>query len=230
MSQTTPDPFQGLSHIVRQRETIKLIADPQRPVELDANCRSTFDPLVEQAIHTAGWAPFHYDRDHESMPEPWRVDWVQYEDCREIGRHFFDWFPDAKPKNKLPAMLAACGSLVLVRWLPQFDEQSEAGTLTDAQRQVDEEHLAAASAYVQNLLLLLTAGGLGTYWSSGGQFRLPAMRSRLGIPTEGRLLAAIFVDYQADSERVIDRIPGKHRQARTRHWYQIRQLDAGRQA
>ena len=142
-------------------------------------------------------------------------------------REFFEWFEDVKPNNKLPSMLNACGSLVLVSWLPQFAcpaqlaQTPDASQSTEKQQQVDEEHLAATAAYVQSLILILTAHGFGTYWSSGGQFRSQEMRTKLGIQHEGRLLAAVFVDYQTDQDS-FERLPGKLRDRRSadQQWFQ----------
>ena len=48
---------------------------------------------------------------------------------------------------------------------------------------------------VQNLLLALTAKGMGNYWSSGGKLRERAAFNYLSIPQLERLLAAVFVEY-----------------------------------
>ena len=63
-------------------------------------------------------------------------------------------------------MLAACGAMVIVNWIPDHDWGESDGKLDD----VNEEHLAAASAATQSILISLTAAGYGTYWSSGGNF------------------------------------------------------------
>lgn len=218
------DSAHRLAQVIRQRQTFKVLADPADPVTISQRRQTYCDAIVADAIKTSAWAPFHYDRGVDGLAEPWRVDWVKALDCRRIARELPSWFDDVKASNKLPAMLAACGSLVLVSWLPQFC--GEAGASADAdrasQRQTDEEHLAATAAYVQNLLLLLTANGLGTYWSSGGQFREPSMFERLQLTHRGRLLAAVFVDYSEGSPDAIEvngsgsidsleRLPGKLR-------------------
>ena len=135
-------------------------------------------------------------------------------------------------------MLSACGACVLVSWLPQFEgvDRGDAERKEEAlppkakQLQIDQEHLAATSAYVQNLLLLLTASNMGTYWSSGGQFREDAMKDKLGIETAGSVLAAVFVDFfdggagQGDAsksnQKAPDRIAGKlaNKRAPAQQW------------
>ena len=115
-------------------------------------------------------------------------------------------------------MLSACGSLVLVSWLPQFASaapgESAAALAPEKRAQVDREHLAAAAAYVQNLLLLLTAAGLGTYWSSGGQLADHSVFEHMGIPHRGQLIAAVFVDYLNEQAPELERLPGKQRDRR----------------
>lgn len=224
----SPSDADLIAAIIKQRKTFKVLAAPpsDQPAEsLADDLRLAADGRVVQAIKDAGWAPFHYDRAVDGMVEPWRVEFLTRAKCREVAQNFFEWFDDVKPSNKLPSMLNACGGLVLVSWLPQFSDQasesgSSAATLTDKQLQVDEEHLAATAAFVQNLILILTAHGFGTYWSSGGQFRSELMRRKLGIQHDGRLLAAVFVDYQADLDSV-ERLPGKLRERRSKdhQWF-----------
>jgi len=76
---------------------------------------------------------------------------------------------------------------------------------------------------VQNLLLLLTAHGMGTYWSSGAALRGPAMFGYLGIPERERLLGAIFIEYpdandndnDDDDDDTKQRVQGKLRDMRS---------------
>lgn len=214
-----------IAAIIKQRKTFKVLADTpanqSSPNSLTDDQRTAADVQVVQAIRDAGWAPFHYDRAADGMVEPWRVEFLTQAKCRDVAESFFEWFDDVKPTNKLPSMLNACGSLVLVSWLPQFAQTPDSIPPTEKQQQVDEEHLAATAAYVQNLILILTAHGFGTYWSSGGQFRSPTMRAKLGVQHDGRLLAAVFVDYQPDQES-LERLPGKLRQRRSpdQQWFQ----------
>jgi len=205
-----------LATIIQQRQTWKVLAPVDQPVIHSAETLDAGDQKLTEAIAAAGWAPFHYDRATDGIAEPWRAHVLNQTQCRALAIEFPSLFADIKPTNKLPGILSACGSLVLVTWLPQFshDAQTDAEELPkEKQIQVDEEHLAAASAFVQSLLLMLTAQELGPYWSSGGQFRTPAMFEHLKIPTVQRLLAAIFVDYDPQHQAA-ERIAGKHRESR----------------
>ena len=177
-----------------------------------------FDELVLESVDVAGWAPFHYDRKKDGIAEPWRFTIFKSKRCREISKHFVEWFSDTKPNNKLPKMLNACGSLVLITWLPETEIDSpKIG-------QVNEEHLAAASAATQNLLLALESRGLGTYWSSGGQLGAREFFQRFDMAPSGRLIAAIFVHYPGMfDDSATEVIVGKNREKRSvwQKWTQV---------
>ncbi|QDT63032.1 nitroreductase family protein [Calycomorphotria hydatis] len=215
---TTPTPPEVIEQIIRARRTEKVLCDVEAaepvPPEIAAKHRET----VLAAIETAGWAPFHFPRKVNDIAEPWRAHVVWDGRAREAAKYLRD---ELEVTSKEPLLAAGCSALVLVTWLPEFydAEVQAASTLSrDAQLMRDEEHLAAASAMVQNLLLLLTAHGMGTYWSSGGKFRSPEMFDHLGIPHHERLLAAVFIEYPEMKKDTKTRKPGALRQQRSDAW------------
>lgn len=220
MPADSPSPADIVADVIRRRATLKVLAEVDRPVAISPEVAAANRPLVLDALRVAGWAPFHYARDEGGLAEPWRAHVLWAERCRVIAPRLGEWVPDLKSTNKIPKMLSACGALVLATWIPQFYDLDER---TASQVAVDEEHLAAASAMVQNLLLLLTAHGMGTYWSSGGPLGSAPVFEHLGIPTSERLLAAVFVEYPETLGEPLDRLPGKHRDSRSDGW--IREVD-----
>jgi nitroreductase len=214
MSQSTPgDDLTTLRSIVRRRKTTKVFGSPQSPQPLDVAVRTRCDELVRELIADAGWAPFHFDRRVDGIAEPWRVHWIKQETCRRISAELAVWFDDLKPNNKMPALLAGCGCTIVVTWLPQPAEANE-----DPQKlvSINEEHLAATAAYVQNLLLLLEAAGLGAYWSSGGLLKRPLAYQKLGISPTESLIACVFVDYTpGDPNRAVETAGGGQRDRRS---------------
>jgi nitroreductase len=203
--------------VIRGRRTEKVLAqlEDHRPVPDDVDTLRR--PQVMDAIATAGWAPFHFARSPQ-IAEPWRVHVLWQDQALKTAHYLRDELNDA---SKVPLLLAGCSACVIVTWLPEFDGPSDkprSAAVLEEQRIRDEEHLAASSAMVQNLMLMLTTHGMGTYWSSGGRLRKPEIFNYLGIPSEERFLASIFIEYpeMADAER--ERKPGAHRDKRGGDW------------
>jgi nitroreductase len=224
----SPADYRAVQNAITQRRTIKVLAVAKFPTETlglemqpSREKDSLIDDDVRQAIADSGWAPFHYDRKLDGIPEPWRFHVLWRSQCLHICENLHQWFDDVKSSNKTAAMLSACGALVLANWLPQFGTEQPDGVISrEKQIQIDQEHLAATAAAIQNLLLLLTARNLGTYWSSGGLFRTDTMFQKLGIneKTE-KLLGAIFIDYghEPSDAACAEKIPGKNRDSRTNY-------------
>ena len=187
---------QAFAEVVRSRATEKVMSDQPLP-ERDMR------ELLGNLIATAGWAPFHRpcDAAHQSSTlsgiEPWRMYALDAAACRKLRTML-------PPENagKLPTMLAAANALIQVTWLPNPmsphaipPEQSSSGSeQLFAPTLENMEHIAAASAAVQNLLLCATSHGLRNYWSSGGGLlRSPEVFSWMGIPDREILLGSIFI-------------------------------------
>jgi hypothetical protein len=200
-----------VSRIIRERRTAKVLA-MDKPIEIPNDVDAVGRRSVWSAISDAGFAPFHYHRNVDGIAEPWRFYVLWQESCRELARRLPEWNPDMKPGNIFPAMLTACGCLILVYWIPQFDPT----TNDTKQRQVDQEHLAATAAAIQNLLLSLTARDLPSYWSSGEVLRTDAVRGKLEIPVEQSLLGAVFVKFSCPDAGV-EILSGKQRDARSNY-------------
>ena len=206
---------EGLSAIIRRRRTLKVLGDIAEPRQIDPGVARDGQKTIKGALADAGWAPFHYDRGVGGLAEPWRAHLLWHPKCRWLAEQFTEWFPDAGPTNKLPRMLAGCGALALITWLPEFRGEENS---SPKQQAIDDEHLAATAAMVQNFLLLLTAAGMGTYWSSGGQLGSGLCFEKLGIPSGERLLAAVFIEYPEQCEEPMERVPGKLRESRSTDW------------
>lgn len=202
----------GFERLVRSRKTTKVLAEHDWPT-------TNGKELIERIVACAGWAPFHRacENIHRSSEwntdtqlsgiEPWRFHLVNSENCRRL-RTITNTMEAA---GKIPAMLASAEALAIATWLPNAPQQSkseEYGSLesthsrtgvADADSEYFEatlenvEHIAAAAAAVQSLLLAATAAGLQNYWSSGGVLRSPEVLTRLGIPLNQRVLGAVFL-------------------------------------
>lgn len=207
------DLYQAVRTVIRRRKTTKVFASVEQPLPVDSALVQRCDAMVRQCIDDAGWAPFHFDRHADEVAEPWRVHWLNQNGCRRVAGQLGQWFTDLKPGNKMPSLLAACGCVALVTWIPQTATPGE-----DPQKliAVNEEHLAASAAYIENLLLLLEACGMASYWSSGSLFKTPIGFQKLGIPSDQQLIACIFVDYSPlDTARAVEIAGGGQRARRS---------------
>lgn len=194
--------------VLRARRTHKVLGDPDRP--LPAAELPVAD--VEALLEAMGTAPFHRPAHavHGAADAlvPWRAYVLGGGACRallEVLRR-----RDALV-GKIPGLLAAADLLVLLTWLPDPPAENATAAGPFAATVENMEHVAAAGAAAQNLLVAATARGLRTYWSSGGVLRTPEMSEVLGIPPREVLLGALFVarpdhaDVQVLTTRLGDR-------------------------
>jgi len=201
-----------LVQLIGERRTAKRLSDPAlRSAERDDVWTEAHHGTLASMIENAGAAPFHR-RAHEThrqgatdSPVPWRFHVIERADCRrlvDLLEHRAEAYPDSEWsrawQSKISAMLSGCGALVQATWLPDPERNDGGAGGSDGGGETvftlaNVEHVAAASAAVQNLLLLATAHGWHSYWSSGGILRNEALFNILGIGTEERLLGSIFL-------------------------------------
>ena len=191
MSNSDRGPASIMDGLLRRR-TRKIIGNVDQPTT-----SATIGQLeIDQLLAAAGNAPFHYpcDRIHLNRfnsPVPWRA----YKFGTDTKSKLIDVLRSNGDATKVPDMIAACEYLVLVTWLPdsgtvQDREEKDETIFTGTLRNM--ENIAAASAFVQSLLLVAEETGFQTYWSSGGALRSPKLFSDLNIAQSELLLGAIF--------------------------------------
>lgn len=180
---------------IRSRHTIKLKADPEKPLPVTEN--PELISRLNEIIELAGTAPFHYvSADHHREgtdrlkgEEPWRFYAFDSANCRKLLSYLNEDKP-LKSSEGIKQMLAAADALVLVTWLP---EKNKAGGKKYYPNIKNTEHIAATGAAIQNFLVGATASGLYNYWSSGGCLRKNKAFRFLNIPEEQILLGALFI-------------------------------------
>ena len=196
---------------IRSRQTTKVLAHE----DLAASANQY---LLEELLSLAGMAPFHRaceETHRQKLPgiEPWRFYVLDASHCRALKVHL-----PTENAGKIPAMLAAANALVLATWLPNAPSthlQELLARSSDLKQSwifeptlANMEHIAAASAAIQNLLLAATARGIANYWSSGGVLRSASIFERLGIPATEILLGAVFLfpSHPPDAEVVTSKL------------------------
>lgn len=188
----------ALKSIIAARHTLKVLADPEHPWAVPApEVRTQVAALLE----AANCAPFHFpaDKSHRagalSSPVPWRFHALDGENCRRVLERLK---ANEIESGNIAKMLAAADAVVVVTWLPDPEEPPlEIQQYAPTQRNM--EHVAAASAATQNLLLLATAAGWNSYWSSGGVFRTEQLYQWMAIAPGEVLLGAVFL-FPADTQ------------------------------
>lgn len=173
-----------IDQVIRARKTVKVVAQEPQPTT------DTRD-IVNEIISTAGQAPFHYPcaQEHQQqLPSivPWRFHMLDSKACRDLLALLEE---NNIQGGKIMGMLAAADAMIQVTFLP--DGPATATTYAGDLRNM--EHIAAASAATQNLLLAATARGVTNYWSSGGVLREPLTWQALDIPAGEVLIGSVFL-------------------------------------
>ncbi|NND90159.1 MAG: hypothetical protein HKN42_04785 [Granulosicoccus sp.] len=154
-------------------------------------------------IEGAAWAPFHRRADEKTHRSgklnsvvPWRFYILEQSACHSLLNHLkilSEDDPDPKWarawQSKIKNMLAACGALVQVTWLPDPPDEGDTPQFT----RNNIEHVAASAAAVQNLLLASAARGWYSYWSSGGILGDEVIFDYLNISRHQALLGSVFL-------------------------------------
>ncbi|MEM0967391.1 MAG: nitroreductase family protein [Verrucomicrobiota bacterium] len=206
-----------LENTIRSRVTEKVLGSLESRKPVPASLESIYRTKIESALRTAGWAPFHYPRDVDGLAEPWRAHILWNSEVRDLSRFLSE---ELGLTSKEPQLAAACSALVVVTWLPE-ETDSVSGETARKVSERNREHLAATSAMVQNFLLLMTAQGIGNYWSSGGAIRSKEVFAALGIPPTEHLLAAVFLEYPEMKDLTqgqVERKSGGLRERRSMGW------------
>ncbi len=193
------------------RKTTKALSSVSLPA---AEARET----IQQLVDLAGWAPFHRpcDASHQGDLDgivPWRMHIFDADNCRRLREHL-----PSERAGKIPAMLASALAMIYTTWLPNQPSGELAPGQLYEPTLANMEHIAAASAAVQNLLLAATARSIDNYWSSGGALlREPGIATELGIERSEILLGAIFLfpsEQEMPSSETLTRAESKLRPQR----------------
>jgi len=185
----------NIDEIIKNRKTQKVLANIHLPVHED---HKKLHIVINELLELASSAPYHKKCNSKYLSKeelnsclPWRCYVLDSLNCRSLSNLLVE--KDIK-SGKINDMLSASDALLLVTWLPEPLEQNktEDNILFSGNLQ-NMEHIAAASAAIQNILIGATARGLPNYWSSGGVLRTEKIKKILHIPEEEILLGAIFL-------------------------------------
>lgn len=214
MTQRIPE----IDSVIRSRKTAKMLLPPDSIDVDNEQWNDSYRRELESMLEVAAWAPFHrkcHEQTHRSGALDSVVPWRFHIAERAVCHALIDFLkvqanehPDSKWsrawQSKITHLLAATGVLIQVTWLPEpapeptpkpaaEGENRAAESVSDALSINNIEHVAAASAAVQNLLLAAESRGWQTYWSSGGILRDADVFRHLGIGSHEALLGSLFL-------------------------------------
>lgn len=184
-----------VDNIIKNRKTQKVLANKPWVINED---KEELHKTINELLDLASYAPFHKkcDEIHSTKAElnsclPWRFYVLDSSNCRGL----LDYIESEDIKaGKISNMLAAADALLICTWLPDSVNEANDGGETSFEGNIKSmEHIAAASAAIQNVLIGATARDIPSYWSSGGQLRMPKLRDHLKISLKEILLGAIFL-------------------------------------
>lgn len=216
----------AVDYIIRERKTAKILGNLEDCGDkLTADQRQAINNQIRESVAVAGYAPFHkmVDSSHHhaesTSPVPWRFYVLEKSLCCVILdyiRQQAETSDNSKwirtMQKKIPKLVAGADTLVLATWLPDPSTTGQPELTTN-----NIEHIAAASAAIQNLLLAAEARGFYTYWSSGGVLRDDEIFDLFGIPHTQKLLGAIFL--ASEEYTTVEPAVGANRDKRGTDWF-----------
>ncbi|MGB1288355.1 MAG: nitroreductase family protein, partial [Aggregatilineales bacterium] len=183
------DFIQAVDHAIRARKTAKISGDVTNCLEQTDAHQERIREAVTGIIEAAGWSPYHkaahkmHLNDPMTSPVPWRFYVLDKTACcgllnaiRSQAETNSDPKWERAMLKRIPRLLAGTDVLIQVTWLP---EPANSGDVVEFSHR-NIEHVAAASAAIQNLMLAAEARGMHTYWSSGGILRESILFDMMG--------------------------------------------------
>ncbi|MFT6876713.1 MAG: nitroreductase [Granulosicoccus sp.] len=199
-----------IDQIIRQRKTTKLFLSVTQRARAEQAWTEQHRSELATVIEGAAWAPFHRRAQQNIHANgdlqsalPWRFYVLEGKSCTallSLIEQQAKLNPDSKWsrawQSRIRDMVSGCGALIQATWLPDLEEGSIEPELTIG----NMEHIAAASAAIQNVLLAAEARDWLSYWSSGGILRDPDLFEMMGIPHTEVLLGSLFLTPTAVAE------------------------------
>lgn len=152
---------------VRGRRSVGRLVDP-----------APSDEEILDLVAEAATGPDH------GLLRPWRLITVRGDARQTLGRAFAATLPDDDPAGRDRAAAKPLRAPLLLSIVLEPRENPKVP---------EWEQLAATTAMVHNLSLLLHAGGWAAMWRTGAPARSPHVRELLGLTAGERLLGWLYI-------------------------------------
>ena len=171
--------------IIKRRRAVFPVQYNERPIEKE---------LLLKVVEAANWAPTH------RRTEPWRFKIVQGESLVKLGEFMASKYEETEERPKK----------IKIKKFKENPTKSAAVILICMQRDPAEsipewEEIAATAMAVQNMWLMCTELGIGSYWSSPSLIKYMDEFVSLGIGE--RCLGLFYMGYYDGEIPTVDRTP-----------------------
>lgn len=148
--------------------------------------RSIDQAIIDDILETARWAPTH------KLTEPWRFALFAGAGKLKLGEYMSGWYRDNTPEEKFQQQK--------FDRLLNVPQQSGCAIgigmhRDEAERLPEDEEVITVACAVQNMQLMATAYGLGTFWSSGAIAFARETADFFGFDERTRGLGVLFMGY-----------------------------------
>ncbi len=164
--------------LIRARRTLK-------PTDMDTT-RAVDREVLMTLLENATWAPTH------GLTEPWRFRVFAGEARQSLAEALQRVYRETTPAPEFRedkwlkmGQNPLLAPVVVVTWMER----------RGGDKIPELEEIEAVACAVQNVLLSATAAGLGSYWSTAHLFDSTAFKTWLGIRTEDRCLALLYIGW-----------------------------------
>lgn len=175
--------------LIQRRRTVKPLQFADRPIS---------EELLWSLLEAARWAPSH------GLTEPWRFEVYTGAARDRLGQWFGESYrartPAEQVDEKRAALLSSVPGMAPCVIAIVMARQSEG-------RIPEVEELAAVACAVQNMQLLATAHGIGSFWQTGEHTYDPATATFLGLAPHERCLGFLYLGYPKTPAPAVRRTP-----------------------
>ncbi len=170
-------------------EIIDLIKERRTVFPEKYKSRKVHKEQIEKMLDAAIWAPNH------GMTEPWRFVVFNGESLQQLMKMIADLYKHNTPEEQF-----------LESKYQQFINRANSSSYVIAacmKRQESEklpewEEIVAVGCAVQNMMLVATAYGIGTFWSTPKFINDPKLKNLLSLNVKDKCMGLIYVGYPED--------------------------------
>lgn len=179
-------------------EVVEVIEDRRTVYPEQFSKRKVHKEIIEKMLNAAKWAPTH------KLTQPWHFTVFAEEGLKKLSDFHSNTYKETcgddfreKKFNVLKNRPLMSSAVIAVAMKRDEQERIEA-----------KEEIASVAIAVQNMSLVATAYGIGTYWGTGGLVYSDEMKTFLGLSEKDLVLGLVYIGYpEGDWPRKTPRRP-----------------------